>query len=161
MSDEDRWKFRGSWLLLFKAIQVLRNGAQDANEKRMLLEMLQLSTNRTQTSTRKVSKMPAAPYTQHNSDHDRYDSMLSNATTLTPAPSPAQIWLSILDATNDATKIAPIAEELLQYVWSEKKAVDTIDQIGDPHKKFSDADDAELRAKFPQILCSDLMSSTP
>lgn len=169
-SHEDRWRFRGSWLLLYKVIQacpsndsydVLQNGARDANEKRMLLRMLQLSTGRTQSFTHKVSKMPAAPYSRHNSDHDRYDSMLSNATTLTPTSSTAQIWLSILEATNDARKIAPMAEELLQYIWPENKNVDIIEQIGAPRRKFSDADDAELRVKLRELLCPEFMPSTP
>ena len=170
VSHQDRWRFRGSWLLLYKAIQtcalndscdILRACAHDTNEKRLLLEMLQLSTNRNRLPFHEVSKMPAAPYTKHDSDHSRYDSMLSNATTLTPTPSPAQIWLSILEATNDAEKIAPMAQELLQYTWSGKEAFDIIEQIGDPHKKFPDADDAELRVKFRQLLCSELMLSTP
>jgi hypothetical protein len=161
-SHEDRWRFRGSWLLLYKAIQVCpsndncdahRYGAQDAYEKRMLLEMLQLSTERAQYSLHKVSKMSAVPYTRDDSDHRRYDSMLSDATTLTPTPSTAQIWLSILEATDDATKIVPMAEELLQYIWSEKKALDIIEQIGDPHEKFSNSDDAELRLKLRESLC--------
>jgi hypothetical protein len=161
-SHEDRWRFRGSWLLLYKAIQVcpsndnydaLQYGAQDANEKRMLLEMLQLSTERAQYPLHKVSKMSAVPYTRDNSYHGCYDSMLSNATTLTTTPSTAQIWLSILEATNDATKIVPMAEELLKYIWSEKKALDVIEQMGDPHEKFSNSDDAELRLKLRESLC--------
>jgi hypothetical protein len=48
-SHEDRWRFGGSWLLLYKAIQtcpsndsynILRDGTQDANENMMLLGML-------------------------------------------------------------------------------------------------------------------------
>jgi hypothetical protein len=161
-SHEDRWRFRGSWLLLYKAIQVcpsndnydaLQYGAQDASEKRMLLEMLQLSTERAQYPLHKVSKMSAVPYTRDNSYHGCYDSMLSNATTLTTTPSTAQIWLSILEATNDATKIVPMAEELLKYIWSEKKALDVIEQMGDPHEKFSNSDDAELRLKLRESLC--------
>ena len=170
VSHQDRWRFRGSWLLLYKAIQtcasndgcdILRACAHDTNEKRLLLETVQSNTNRNRLPFHEVSKMPAAPYTKHDSDHSRYDSMLSNATTLTPTPSPAQIWLSILEATNDAERIAPMAQELLQYTWSGKEAVDIIEQIGDPHKKFPDADDAELRVKFRQLLCSELMLSTP
>ncbi|KAG9187952.1 hypothetical protein G6011_01875 [Alternaria panax] len=169
-SHKDRWRFRGSWLLLHKAIQACPSndswgtslsGTRDDIEKRMLLEMLQLSTDRTRSPLHKVSRMPAAPYTQHDSDLNRFDSMLSNATTLTSTPSAIQMWLSILEATNDATKIAPMAEELLQYIWSEKKATAIIEQIGDPHKKFSDADDAELRVQLRQLLRPEFIFSTP
>jgi hypothetical protein len=87
MSHEDRWKFRGSWLLLYKAIQAcpsngsgngFQYGAKETNDYIMLLDMLSQSTKKGRSSTSKVSKMPATPYTRHDNDHDRYDSMFSD-----------------------------------------------------------------------------------
>jgi hypothetical protein len=170
MSHEDRWKFRGSWLLLYKAIQAcpsngsgngFQYGAKETNDYIMLLDVLSQSTKKGRSSTSKVSKMPATPYTRHDNDHDRYDSMFSDGHIPPPTPSPSRIWLSILEATDDAKKITPMAEKLIEYVWPEKSAVDIIQQVGDPHKKFSDADDAQLRVEFRRLLCPEFISSTP
>ncbi|KAL1795387.1 hypothetical protein ACET3X_007203 [Alternaria dauci] len=170
VSHEDRWRFRGSWLLLYKAIQtcpsndsydVLCPCAHDADEQKLMLEMMRLRTNWNRSPPYVISKMPAAPYTQDARDHSRYDSLVSNTTALTPTPPPAQIWLSILEATNDAEKIAPMAAEISRHVMSEKESVGIIEQIGDPSKKFSDADDTELRAQLRWLLCSEFMPSTP
>jgi len=167
MSHEDRWRFRGSWLVLHRAIQGCRSdksddasgvGTDGASENTMLLDMLNQSTR---SSTLKVSKMPAAPCTRNGSDHGRYDSMFGDAPTPTLTPSPAQLWLSILEATDDTQKIAPMAEQLLGYISQEKKAFDIIKQVGNPHKKFSDADDAQLRLQFRELLCPETMSSRP
>jgi len=167
MPHEDRWRFRGSWLVLHRAIQGCRSdkgdnassvGTDGASESTMLLDMLNQSTR---SPTPKVSGMPAAPYIRHNSDHDRYDSMFGDAPTPTLTPSPAQLWLSILEATDDTQKIAPMAEQLLGYISQEKKAFDIIEQVGNPHKKFSDADDAQLRLQFRELLCPETMSSRP
>jgi hypothetical protein len=45
-----------------------------------------------------------------------------------------------------------IAQVLLQWVWLEKKAADIIVQIGNPARKLSDADDAELRRRLRELL---------
>lgn len=105
--------------------------------------------------------MPAAPYARHDSEHDRYDSMFDDVSTPTHKPSPAQLWLSVLEATEDTHKITPVAQQLLGYISQEKKAVDIIEQVGNPHKKFSDADDAQLRVEFRELLCPEGMSSRP
>ena len=167
MSHEDRWRFRGSWLVLHRAIQGCRPDKSDdassvstdkASENTMLLNMLNQSTR---SPTPKVSKMPAAPYSRHGSDNDRYDSVFSDCPAPTVTPSPTQLWLSILEATDDTQKIAPMAEQLLGYIPQEKKAFDIIEQVGNPHKKFSDADDAQLRLQFRELLCPETMSSRP
>jgi hypothetical protein len=50
-----------------------------------------------------------------------------------------------------------MAEKLIEYVWPEKSAVDIIQQVGDSHKKFSDADDAQLRVEFRRLLCPEFI----
>jgi hypothetical protein len=86
--------------------------------------------------------MPAEPYTNRDSDDKRIDSMFQDTSSTTP-PHP-QIWLAIFKATNDAAKMTVIAQDLLLWIWPEKKAGDIIKQIGNPARKLSD-DDAELR----------------
>jgi hypothetical protein len=127
----------------------------------MLLGMLCQSTKRTQSSTSEVSKTPAAPYTHHNNDANRYDSLFGDNPTPTFTPSPAQLWLSILEATDNAEAIAPLAEELLKYAWPERNPVDIIGPIGNPHKMFSDTDAAELRIKLRDLLYPEFKSTTP
>lgn len=105
MPGEERWKYRGSWLLLHMAIQacpsndsydVFREGAAAPEDSSMLLELLRkwtllfYSTGSTNSVTgfstvvtssglygAKVSQMPTAPYSKRDSDHARYDSAYS------------------------------------------------------------------------------------
>ncbi|KAK1908037.1 hypothetical protein P3342_013357 [Pyrenophora teres f. teres] len=160
VSNQARWRFRGSWLILHMAVQacpsndsynIFRGGEGPPDESSMLLELLQRSIGPSQSTTAKVSMVPAGPYTEQNSSHTRYDSMFRAAGT-SSTPSPAQIWLAILQATNDSTKMEGLAEELLGYVYPGQNATDMLDQIGNPNKKFCDDDDAELRAKFRLLL---------
>lgn len=166
MAPELRWKFRGSFLLLYLAIQacssndsydIIRDNKGPINEEKMLLEVLQQYTSKGCKPVYKVSKMPTEPYSKRSTDHLRYDSMFSNdfkpiASTGDPCPSPPQVWFSILEAANDAMKTFCVAKELLNYVWPGKKAAFVLEQVGNPHMKFSDADAAELRIKFRELL---------
>ena len=45
-----------------------------------------------------------------------------------------------------------LAQDLLSYIWPEKNPAQAIDSIGNSSKKFSDADDAELRIAFRELL---------
>ncbi|KAG9383011.1 hypothetical protein A1F94_006932 [Pyrenophora tritici-repentis] len=158
-SHEARWSFRGSWLLLYMATQacpsndsynIFRGDQGPPDESQMLLDLLQQSIEPTQSTTAKVSMMPADPYTEDNNIHTRYDSMFSDAGK--SIPSPVQIWLTILQAANDSTKIEGLAEELLGYVYPGKNATDILDQIGNPSRKLNDDDDALLRARLQMLL---------
>lgn len=160
MTHEARWRFRGSWLLLYKAIQacpsndsfaINEDSGSPPNESRMLLEMLQQSSKRRQTTTNSISNMPVEPNARRIR-HARSDSMFTIAATTPSPPSPAEIWLNILEATNDAAKVIVVAEELLEYVWPDKSATDVVEQIGNPYEKFSDVEDTELRIKFRKLL---------
>ncbi|KAF1835282.1 hypothetical protein BDW02DRAFT_597412 [Decorospora gaudefroyi] len=173
VSHRDRWRFRGSWLLLNMAIQacpsndsyiIFRDGGAPPNEGKTLLEMLGQSTSGIRKQ--KVSKMPAELFSKVDGDRDerRNDSMFSDndagpavAASSTkaahpPPPPPAHIWLAILDATSDAIKMLSVAEEMLGYVWPEWEATDVIERIGNPQKCFSDADADQLRGRFRTLL---------
>ncbi|KAF1851576.1 uncharacterized protein K460DRAFT_401590 [Cucurbitaria berberidis CBS 394.84] len=170
LPDEERWKFRGSCLLLHMAIQacpsndsynIFREGKSAPDESKMLLELLQLGTAKAcNIPGNKVSEMPAEPYTKRNSEHARYDSAFStvslgslqppNLTKPSKAPPPSQIWHTILQASTGHTKITSVAEDILTYVWPEKNAADILDQIGHPEKQFHE--DSELRLQFRRIL---------
>ncbi|KAF1946787.1 hypothetical protein EJ02DRAFT_366196, partial [Clathrospora elynae] len=160
MSDEIRWKFRGSRLLLSMAIQacpsndsydIFRDGTAAPDDSLMLLGMLMRSTEKNRRlQAHEVSQMPADIYPKQNNIHGRYDSMFSN--TAKPVPPHTAIWLDILEAVNDSTRTTSVAEDLLGYVWPEKKATDVLEQIGNPCMKFSDADADELRTKFRELL---------
>jgi hypothetical protein len=73
--------------------------------------------------------------------------------TSSTTPPPPQIWLAIFKATNDAAKMTVIAQDLLLWIWPEKKAEDIIEQIGNPARKLFDVDDVELRLKLRELLC--------
>jgi hypothetical protein len=91
--------------------------------------------------------MPAA----HNVDSYRIDSVGSDAASPTRPPL-AQLWLSILDSTNDATNMTTLAQDLLSYIWPKKNSAQVIDSIGNSSKKFDDAEDAELRIALRELL---------
>ncbi|KAJ4366304.1 hypothetical protein N0V83_007940 [Neocucurbitaria cava] len=171
MPGEERWKYRGSWLLLHMAIQacpsndsynVFREGAAAPEDSSMLLELLRFSTVVTSWGLygAKVSQMPTPPYSKRDSDHARYDSAYSaisfghlrsnriaRSTTVLP---PVQVWYAILEAAADRRVITSVAEDVLAYIWPEKNAADILDQIGHPAKQFRE--DAELRHKFRELL---------
>jgi hypothetical protein len=158
-AHEVRWKFRGSWLLLHMAIQacpsndsydIFRNGRSSPEKGTFSADLLM--------NTTKVSKMPAQLYTSRISDDSRIDSVFHLAPTRTPPPA-SQIWFAMLEAANDSTKMIPLAENILQWVWPEKNAVDIIDQLGNPGKRFSDTDDAELCRKLRELLFRNTMHS--
>ncbi|CAO2657942.1 Nn.00g072020.m01.CDS01 [Neocucurbitaria sp. VM-36] len=170
MSEEERWKFRGSWLLLHMAIQacpsndsynIFRENASALDESKMLLELLHLGTvNASRVPRDKVSQMPTEPYTKHGTDHARYDSAFSTVSfgtsqpqrTTKPSivPSHSQIWHAIFEASTNHSKVTSVAEDILAYVWPEKNAADILDHIGHPGKQF--CEDAELRQKFREVL---------
>ncbi|RAR06250.1 MFS general substrate transporter [Stemphylium lycopersici] len=113
MTHQARWRFRGSWLLLYKAIQacpsndsfgISEDSGRPPNESRMLLEMLQRSSKRRETTTSSISEMAVEPNARRIK-HVRSDSMFTDAATPPSPLPPAEIWLHILEATNDAAKI--------------------------------------------------------
>ncbi|KAH7394360.1 hypothetical protein BKA66DRAFT_567310 [Pyrenochaeta sp. MPI-SDFR-AT-0127] len=171
MSHEDRWRFRGSWLLLHMAIQacpsndcynIFRDKNDVPDESQLLLELLQLShTHSSSAHTNTISKMPTEPYAKHMKDNGRYDSAIS-AVSLGPTPqqpkmqatvsSPVHIWHAILEAATDASKNVSVAEDILGTVWPEKDAAELIYQVGHPSKQLREDESAELREKFRMAL---------
>lgn len=172
---EERWLYRGSWLLLYIAIQacssndsydILRDEKVAPSESELLLEILQLNASSTATiPTTKVSRMPQMPYSKRISDHLRYDSAFSTVSSVPAAydavsatkvqvivPTPAQIWRAILEASTDQSKTTPVAEAILGYVWPEKDATIFLYEIGHPQKRLGDGETDQLHTRFQELL---------
>jgi hypothetical protein len=107
-----------------------RNGSQEGMSAAELLS--------------EVKTMAAEPYVTLETDFSCIDSVV----TMTRPP-PSQLWHTILNAKNDAEKMTILAQDLLNYVSPEKNPAQVIDNIGNPGKKF---DDAELRIAFRELL---------
>jgi hypothetical protein len=158
MSHQERFHFRGSWLVLWMALQACpSNDAFDVfrcaklNDSARVLELLQKYDSAATTSSmpQKVSKMPAAPYEGTN-NHARIDSAISNGFGAAPGASPpttSELWYDILEGASDASKTALIAERLLVCVWPDKDAFEILHTIGHPGKKFDSEDDLRLRLR--------------
>jgi hypothetical protein len=159
MSPEERWPFRGSWLAVHNAVQACPSNpcyeifeGPRANETALLLELLELSATKASSNSCRLSKMPVAPY-EGIKNQLRIDSVwstTSSAEGTMPKPTTSQLWHGILEAATDATKITPMAEELLMSIWPEKNAVEILENIGNPSKIFREDD--ELRRRLRDLL---------
>jgi hypothetical protein len=152
VSHKDRWQFRGSWLVLYMAVQSCpSNTCYDifegpkADESALLHELSVVVDSK---ASRRVSKMPAVPF-EGEADHIRYDSAISNGAS---RPTLLHLWRGIMEGATDASKITVAAEELLSYVCPGENAAEILDMIGDPSKQFRKDDELRVRlrdALFP------------
>ncbi|KAF2033171.1 hypothetical protein EK21DRAFT_109305 [Setomelanomma holmii] len=161
VSHQERFRFRGSWLVLWTALQACpSNEAFDIfrfvklDESARVAALLHRHDSAAQTSSPpyEVSKMPAVPY-QGAHDRVRNDSAISNVFVAAPGPSEpttSQLWYGVLEGASDVSKTALIAQRLLLCVWPDKDAVEILDTIGHPGKKFEQKD--ELRLRFRNLL---------
>ncbi|KAH7080192.1 hypothetical protein BKA63DRAFT_590613 [Paraphoma chrysanthemicola] len=152
MSHQDRFRFRGSWLVLWTALQACPSNESFDIFREMLPESAHISellrvydsAPTTSSPHQKVSKMPAAPYEGVNQQHLRVDSAVSNVVDASPSaskPTTSQLWYSILEGASDASKTALIAEGLLKCIWPGENAFDILDAIGHPGKEFGGEDE--------------------
>jgi hypothetical protein len=132
MSHQERFHFRGSWLVLWMALQA--SPSNDAfnifrcakvDDSAGVLELLQKYDCAATTSnmSQLVSKMPAAP-NEGTNNHSRIDSAISNVFGAAPGASPpttSELWYGILEGASDALKTALIAERLLVCLWPDKE----------------------------------------
>ncbi|KAH4066875.1 hypothetical protein HBH50_144240 [Parastagonospora nodorum] len=156
MSEKERWQFRGSWLVLWNAIQACSsNPGYDIfdglkkDETALLLQLIELCAAKASKNAQRVSRMPATPYMAKR-DHVRFDSVFSKAASSgggAPMPTTSQLWHSILEGATDDTKTDGVAEALLAFIWPEQNPVEILDAIGDPAKVFRGGDELRLRLR--------------
>jgi hypothetical protein len=137
VSHAERWRFRGSWLVLYMAIQ-----ACPSNDCYKVFRGEESSS-----SSQPISPMPAAIYSQPSQDGVRYDSAFS--TVLAPK-STEQLWLAVIEGAGDPANLMAAVEELMQSVWPEGNAKVILERVGDPAKTFER--DAELMARLRELL---------
>lgn len=156
MSEKERWQFRGSWLVLWNAVQACpSNPSYDIfdglkkDETALLLQLIELCAAKASKNAQRVSKMPATPYVGKR-DHVRFDSVFSNpppSADAAPASTTSQLWHSILEGVTDDTKTNEVAGALLEFAWPEENAIEILDAIGDPARVFRGDDDLRLRLR--------------
>jgi hypothetical protein len=157
MSHEDRWLFRGSWLVLWSALQACPSNAcydifGGPKKPMTMLDILEHKFAITFSSSFQISKMPAAPYEGGN-DRIRIDSATGAdppSEHATCKPTALKLWYRMLEAATDVSKVTPVAESLLVYACPEKNAVEVIETIGNPGKQSHNHD--ELRLRFQDLL---------
>jgi hypothetical protein len=177
---DERWIFRGAWLLLHMATQccasnpthdILKPGSSSSNETALLLEVLRKYTSlrecqpltcleeysiseHVNLSTSRVSQMPVIPFTKSEGTATRHDSVYDTLSTKhPPTPPSALFWHTIFVGATDRTKTVQAAKYLLRYVWSEKNADATLEAMGNPAKRLSGDDNTELRKRLGTLLC--------
>jgi hypothetical protein len=170
VSHKDRWQFRGSWLVLWTALQACPSNASydvfdgpKTDEKVLLLEMLKHGATTTSSTPLRVSRMPAMPY-EGVKPHVRFDSAFGNGTSgagTTTKPTPAQLWYGILQGAMDASKVTSVAEELLESVWPGEVVAEVLDTIGNPAKHFGADDELRLRLRDLLFPTYNTISSAP
>jgi hypothetical protein len=150
VSHKDRWQFRGSWLVLWMALQTCPSNAcynvfkgPNVDETELLLELDGVKESK---ASQRVSKMPAAPF-EGVRDHVRYDSAISGGAS---RPTLSQLWRGIMEGAIDASRMTLAAEELLSCVWPGENTAEILDIIGDPSKQFRNDD--ELRDRLRDVL---------
>ncbi|KAF2622986.1 hypothetical protein BU25DRAFT_351121, partial [Macroventuria anomochaeta] len=169
----ERWVFRGAWLLLNIATQyyasnpsyeILRGESLRTSEAPLLLEMPReiqpLKTPRSSYS--RVSQVPTMPYTKSNEDPMRRESAFSFtalehaqchvATNSSALPSPALFLYTVFAGATDRTKTVQAAEYLLGHVRPEKDATAILKVVGDPTKRLSGDEGTELRNALGRML---------
>lgn len=163
---EERFKYRGGWLLLQRAIQacpsnpsynIFREEGEMPDDSQLLIEVIKLSVLKHSSlpSATRVSQMPTEPYTKRSSDHMRVDSTTS---TISFAPKPVEIpsagelWHIILEGVVNKTKTIEVGEYLLGHVWPGKDAAGTLHQIGAIGSQMSESEDDDLRERLRVLL---------
>jgi hypothetical protein len=134
-----------------------------ADEKMLLLEMLETSAMKTPDNGPQVSRMSATLY-EGARPRVRYDSFFCNGTSGAHAimkPTPAQLWRKILEAAIDASKMSPVAEELLSSVWPGEDVAEILGTIGNPAKHFRKDDELRLAFQGLLFLTYNAVSSAP
>lgn len=171
----ERWLFRGAWLILHMATQycasnpnhdILKANSSCVNETPLLLEVLRKSTSRQgrqlltgfgehsvskpiELSTSRVSKVPTMPYTRRSDESRRQDSIFSTVSSQPPSSvPPALFWYTVFAGALDESETVRAAECLINHIWAEKDAIVFLEEIGNPAKRFSNDDEMEFRRRF-------------
>jgi hypothetical protein len=157
MSDRHRWLFRGSWMILWSALQACPSNAcydilGGPTESMTLLDLLEHKFAPTSSPPLPVSRMPVALY-EGGTGRVRIDSAVAADPSHKFAASKLaalDLWYGILEAATDASKVISMAESLLVHACPEMNAVKAIETIGNPSKQFHGDD--ELRLRFRDLL---------
>lgn len=172
MSHDDRWRFRGAWLLLYMAIQacpsndsydIFRDGNTGLCDNEAFLELLPLSNTASLSApTNKSSQMRAESHSKRTNDNGRYDSACSTVAldpdSQSPISSASRIWYAIFGAADNGSKTVSVANDVLGFIWPEKDAAEVLYQLGHPTKQLREDESAELREKFRMVLFPEYMN---
>jgi hypothetical protein len=176
---KERWRFRGSWLLLHQAIQfcasnpifeiwkdspsevevaaalepIPRKFAQTLKRSQLIYSEDHTLSSPTTSRPSRISRMPAMVYAQRGNVHNRHDSIFSTISARPASPiSQAELWYIVEAGVLDRAKTALAAECLLSHVWNEKDALAMLDVMGDPAKHLSEEEETELRKRLGHAL---------
>jgi hypothetical protein len=167
---DDRWYFRGSWLVLMMALQAWPSSTSygifdgpKVDVEALLTEITELAMAKASRTPRRVERMTDEPFLRAP-NRPRFDSLFGEGPPgvyVDTKTTPAHLWCGILEAAKDETKTIETVEELLTFVWPDVHVPKLIAEIGNPAKRFRE--DEELRhalrgALFPEY---DTISSTP
>lgn len=157
---EERWRFRGSYLLLNIATQACPSNPvydlfsqQKPDESALVLSILQQHADAmksTNTPLRPLSRLPAAPYSKPNNEHTRYDSAFStvshNTSTSVP-PTISELWYTIFRGSIDPSKTVAAATAIIEAACSDMNAMDVIETLGDPRLQFTHEDEFRVQLR--------------
>lgn len=179
LSLQERWIFRGAWLVLNLATQfcasnsshaVFKGSSSSISEAALLLEVVPKSISDVEQQVlipfeeqnaskpvdlpaSRVSQMPRVPYTKRNDDSKRHDSVFSTVPIHPPLPSSmALLWYTIRVGATDRQKTLLAAECLLGHVWPEKDATAFLKVVGDPAERLGEVEDTEPQRRLGHML---------
>jgi hypothetical protein len=169
-NPEDRWYFRGSWLVLVMALQAWPSSTSygifdgpKVDVEALLTEITDLAMAKTSGTPCRVEKMAYEPFLCAP-NRPRFDSLFGEGPPgvyVNTKITPAHLWYGILEAAKDQTKTIKTVEELLAFVWPDVHVPKLIAKIGNPAKRFRQ--DEELRHALRDVLFPeyDTISSAP
>lgn len=154
---EDRWRFRGSYLLLNLAAQACPSNPiydlfrlQKPDEGALLLSILQFQVSRlkpTKSPPQPLSSPLAIIYSKLNHEHTRYDSAFSTVPcdiTKSVSPMISELWYAIFEGSTDPSKTIAAATAVVEAACPDMDAVGITEKMGDPCWQFTQEDELRI-----------------